>query len=107
MATLFGRLGAVSGIFFRILRFFTSTMSSVSVDSLVRYKRLPSGAAATPWITSASGISATIRSVVGSIRDTLSPAELVWTITVRPVWAVSGKARTAVNARRPIPRSTW
>ena len=46
-------------------------------DSLLRYSRLPSGAAAAPWMTSASGISATIVSLTGSIRCTLSPAEFV------------------------------
>src|SRR5262252_2238250 len=45
--------------------------------------RLPSGATAAPWLTSIPSMIPITLLVTGSIRWTLSPALLVWTITTR------------------------
>src|SRR5690606_23766418 len=97
MLMLFGR--AVSGISLMMDRVLVSTTSRVTLASLLKYRRLPSGAAAAPWLTGMPVISPTILWVDGSIRWITWSRELVCTMRTVSAWLrpgpVSASTRTS------------
>ena len=94
MATLLGRPLRVT--FLVSSSVFPLTTSSVWSASLLKKKRLPSGATAAPWFTSMPVISATTLLVTGSMSEMLSPAELVWTIRTVDALPVSCHAISTI-----------